>query len=130
MDRYEGATEAAEAALKDCLGRTQNDLFQLFVGGKFYSPQTAADIVNRELSTTLSSISPLTARVVSRPRVNDVLRMYSEQVCKIVVEDTNRTLYIPQDFPTAYKAALNNKKLVTAEYKIEDRLRDQRSQKK
>jgi len=132
IDKYERATERVEEILRNCMGSAQRKLYEMKLAGMadkkaIYSPQAAAELVNNELSNSLRSIDTRIAHVVSRARVNEVMRAVSEQLNHMVMSETRRGLYIPQDFATAYKAAINNKTLVTAQRIVEDEIRDARN---
>lgn len=122
MDKYDNTTEKICKIIRKEIGTVQNELSTLSkVGTAYVPPEEIADLVNNYLSQTLRNIDTTQARVVSRARTNEELRMFSEIIGREAFKASGRHLIILKDFELIYRDAINNRRLVTVRYTPLDR---------
>lgn len=122
MDKYEGATVRACDLINKLTGRVQAELRELKLTGRESYEEQVARVVNERLSETLISVYPSEARGISRVRVNDAMRFFSRDVLEWVPGNIQGRIYIPTDFPVAYKDAINGREIVKGGEAVEHKV--------
>ena len=124
MECYEIITEKICKLFEGIFGATQMKFHDYHISRlekqKITCPEEIVRIADDSLRAVLKNIHPNDARVVSCARVGETLL----RICSLLSRDsfhyTERPFYYPEDFSTAYQAALNNRPLITSEIKVED----------
>lgn len=117
--KYEALNQHVYESLRKIIGPTQ-----LAVANALANPgrriEEVADIVDRNLSAVLRVIDPHDAKALSRSGLNELLNDFFVMINHNVYDELRRTVQIETNFPTAYAAAINNRRVAVPTYTVED----------
>jgi len=111
VDQYGGVSDVVCGIIEAEIGQAVNDIqSSLSITA---SPEAAAGIANRYLSGVLQIIEPEYARVVSRARANEKLKMFEHYVNQQIIPEDRGKVKVETHFPFAYEKAKRGESVVS-----------------